>query len=175
MPDTVILPLANALLTCLQTTAGANPDPPAQFCLRAGTLVVHDVDAETGTDKVCCPGLGYVRLGRVFASTDFPNPDARSDKCLSLTRALELFVGVVRCIPGMATPEGPDCADWTAAAVHDADDIQALWDAVCCWQDSDAFKLIKGRRFSIVSTDVAQQGDCIERFLTVLVEIPKCC
>lgn len=175
MPDTLILPLANALLDCLETTAGANPDPPAEFCLRAGTLVIHDVDAQASLDKVCCPGLGYVRIGRVFPTSTFPDPDARSDKCLSLARGLELIVGIVRCIPGMGDPAGPTCQDWTSAAVHDANDIQALWDAVCCWKDTTAFNTIRSRPFSTIDTNVVQEGDCIERFLTVLVQIGKCC
>ena len=176
MPDTIILPLANALLDCLETTATANPDPPDQFCLRVGGPVIHDADAQGSLDKICCPGLGYVRLGRNFpSSSDFPAPDPRSEKCLSLARAQELFVGIVRCIPGMATPEGPTCANWTAAAVHDADDIQAIWDAVCCWVGTDAFKTVRGRPFSILGTDVVAEGDCIERFMTILVQIPKCC
>lgn len=175
MADTLILPLANALLDCLETTAGANPDPPAEFCLRAGGPVIHDVDAQASLDKVCCPGLGYVRVGRVYPSTEFPDPDPRSDRCLSLTRSLELFVGIVRCVPGMGTPEGPTCEDWTSAATHDADDIDALWKAVCCWKDAAPFNTMRGRRFSIISTDVTAQGDCIERFMTILVEIRKCC
>lgn len=175
MPDTVILPLANALLTCLETQATANPDPPAEFCLRAGTLVIHDVDARASADKVCCPGLGYVRVGRVYPSTSFPDPDLRMDKCLSVSRVLELFVGIVRCIPNIATEQGPDCADWTLAATHDADDIQAIWDAVCCWVNTTEFRRIRQRRFTIVDTTVVQEGDCIERLATVLVEIPKCC
>lgn len=175
MPDTIILPLANALLTCLTTTAGANPDPPAQFCLRAGTLVIHDVDAQASADTTCCPGLGYVRIGRVYVSTDFPEPDPRSDRCLSLARVVELTAGIVRCVPGMGTAEGPDCADWTSAATHDADDIQALFDAVCCWVDTDEFKVLRTRPFSIMESNVVQEGDCIERFLTVLVQIPRCC
>lgn len=176
MPDTIILPLANALLTCLETTATANPDPPAEFCLRAGTLVIHDANAQNSSDKVCCPGLGYVRIGAVYpSSVEFPAPDPLSDKCLSLARALELTVGIVRCVPGMGTPEGPDCVDWTSAATHDADDIQALFDAVCCWVETTEFKRTRGRPFSIVRSDVVQEADCIERFLTILVQIPKCC
>ena len=175
MPDTIILPLANELLACLETTAGANPDPPAQFCLRAGTSVIHDVDAQASLDTTCCPGLGYVRIGRVYPSTTFPELDSRSDKCLSITRALELTMGVVRCIPGMGSPEGPSCDDWTAVAVHEANDIQALFDAVCCWVQTQEFNRLRGRRYSIVESDVTQEGDCIERFMTVLVEIPKCC
>lgn len=176
MPDTLILPLANALLTCLETTAGANPDPPADFCLRAGTLVIHDVDAQASADKVCCPGLGYVRIGRVFnSSVDFPSPDPHSEKCLSLARAVELTAGIVRCVPGMGTPEGPTCEDWTTAATHDADDIQALFSAACCWVLTDDFKTVKGRPFSIIESNVVQEGDCIERFLTILVQISRCC
>jgi hypothetical protein len=177
MPDTIILPLANALLTCLDAAASANPDPPAQFCLRAGNLVIHDIDAQSSLDKVCCPGLGYVRIGRVYPSSqDFPAPDTRSEKCLSLARALELTVGIVRCIPGMGTPEGPTCADWTSVATHDADDIQALFAALCCWVDTPEFKSRpRGRPYSIGESNVIQEGDCIERFVTVLVQIPKCC
>lgn len=176
MADTLILPLANALLDCLETTAGANPDPPAEFCLRAGTLVIHDVDAQASADKVCCPGLGYVKIGRVYpSSVDFPSPDPRADRCLSLARALELTMGIVRCVPGIGSLGGPTCEDWTAAAVHEANDIQALFDAVCCWKDTAAFNRIRSRPFSIVDSNVVQEGDCIERFLVVLVQIPKCC
>lgn len=175
MADQIILPLANALLDCLETTAGANPDPPADFCLRVGPSVIHDIDAAANLDKTCCPGLGYVRVGRVFPSTNFPDPDPRSDKCLSLARAVEMTLGIIRCVPGLGTPEGPTCEDWTASAVHDADDIQALFAAVCCWTGTEAFKRIKVRPFSIVGCDVLAEGDCIERFMTVMVQIGKCC
>jgi len=176
MPDTILIPLANVLLDCLETAATANPDPPANFCLRAGGPVIHDVDAAASLDTVCCPGLGYVRLGRNYpSSAEFPAPDPRSDKCLSLARVQEFFVGIVRCVPGLGTPEGPSCADWTAAAVHDADDIQAIWAAVCCWTDTTEFKRMRSRPFSIVGTEVVQEGDCIERFMTILVQIPRCC
>lgn len=176
MADLVILPMANALLTCLQTQVEANPDPVAQYCLRAGPSVIHDIDAQSSTDTTCCPGLAYVRVGRIYpSSNDFPAPDPRSDRCLSLARALELTMGVVRCVPGIGTPEGPSCADWTVAATHDADDIDAQWNAVCCWVLTDEFKTLRGRRFSIVTSDVIQEGDCIERFMTILVELPKCC
>lgn len=175
MADTVVLPLANALLDCLETEVSANPNVPAEFCLRAGVTVIHDVDGNTGVDKVCCPGLGYVRVGRVYPSTEFPELDARNDRCLSLARVLELTVGVVRCVPGMGTPEGPDCADWTAAALNDANDLDALFKAVCCWVGTDEFKRIRGRRFAIQESIVDQTADCIERSMTILVEIPKCC
>lgn len=175
MADTLILPLANGLLDCLETEVGANPDPVAEYCLRAGPTVIHDVDGNTGIDKVCCPGLGYVRVGRVYPSTSFPDPDPRNDKCLSLARALELTVGVVRCVPGMGAAEGPTCVDWTLAATHDADDIDALFKAVCCWTETAPFRTMRGRRWAIQESIVDQNADCIERSMTILVELPKCC
>lgn len=175
MADTLIIPLANALLDCLETEVELNPNPVAEYCLRAGPTVIHDVDGNTSTDKVCCPGLGYVRVGRVYPSTDFPDPDLRNDKCLSLARALELTVGLVRCVPGMGTPEGPTCAEWTAAAVQDADDLDALFKAVCCWVSSTEFKAVRARRWAIQESVVDQTADCIERSMQILVELPKCC
>lgn len=175
MPDEIILPLANSLLACLEISATANPDAPAEFCLRAGPSVIHDIDAQSSTDTTCCPGLGYVRVGRVYpSSSDFPAPDVRSEKCLSLARALELTLGIIRCVPGLGTPEGPSCEDWTATAIHDADDIDALFNAVCCWIDTAEFKKLRGRPYSILESNVIQEGDCIERFMTVLVQIPRC-
>lgn len=175
MADTLILPLANALLTCLETQLELNVDPPAEYCLRVGTETIHDVDGETGLDKICCPGLAYVRLGNVYPSSEFPDPDNRSDRCLSLARALELTMGVVRCIPGMGALEGPSCDDWTLAALHDANDTDALFRAVCCWRDGVEFARMQGRRFTVNGTTVLQQADCIERSMTVVVELPRCC
>ena len=175
MADTTILPLAQALLDCLTTELALNPDPPANACLRAGNQVIHDIDAGISADKVCCPGLNYVRIGQVFPSTDFPQPDTRSDRCLSLTRAVEFTAGVVRCIPRMGTPEGPTCADWTTAATHDANDIDALYRAACCFVETSAFKAMRGRRYTIQTSTVEQTADCIERMMLVLVEIRRCC
>lgn len=175
MADTVILPLAQVLLDCLETELALNPDPPANMCLQVGNQVIHDVDGAASLDKVCCPGLGYVRIGQVYPSTSFPAPDLRNDKCLSLSRVAELTAGVVRCIPGMGSEEGPSCVDWTAAAQHDADDLDALFKAVCCLTSSPEFKVIRGRRWSVQGSTVDQTADCVERMLTVLVEVPKCC
>lgn len=175
MTDTTILPLAQALLDCLTTELALNPNPPASACLRAGNLVIHDVDGEVSADKVCCPGLNYVRIGQVFPSTDFPQPDVRNDKCLSLSRAVEFTAGVVRCVPGMGTPAGPDCTDWTSAATHDANDIDALYKATCCFTETTAFKAMRGRRWAVQTSTVEQTADCIERMLLILVEVRRCC
>lgn len=174
MADTVIFSMATDLLACLQTALAANPDPPAEACLRAGDQVLHDVDAGTSTDKVCCPGLAYVRIGGMFPSSNFPEPDTEPGKgtgCFPVSWAVELVMGTVRCVPGMGTVAGPTCADWTLAATHDANDLDAMRKALCCWGPG----LPRTRLWLAQVSTVEMTADCIERQLPLLVSIPKCC
>lgn len=174
MPDTQVVPQAQALLSCVAAQLALNPNPPAETCLRAGDLVIHDVDGQTSLDKVCCPGLAYVRIGSKYPSSDFPNPDAlpaKRNNCMPYRFAVELVMGVVRCIPGMGEVPGPDCADWTAAAVQDGDDLQALSSALCCWADG----LAPGRLWIAGTSTVAITADCIERQWPIIMEVGKCC
>lgn len=167
--------MAQAFLDCLTTELALNIDPPANACLQVANQVIHDVDAQLSLDKVCCPGLNYVRIGSVYPSTDFPAPDVRNDKCLSLSRAVEFTAGVIRCIPGMGSPAGPTCTDWELAALHDANDIDALFKAVCCFTESAEFRQMRGRRWAVQSSTVNQTADCVERILVLTVEVRKCC
>lgn len=173
MADTFVLPMANALLSCLTAELALNPDPPADSCLRAGDSVIHDANAETSVDKVCCPGLAYVRIGSMFPSSNFPDPDIQPARngCFPASWAVELVMGVVRCIPRMGTPAGPDCADWTLVATHDANDLDAMRKSLCCWGDG----LPKTRLWLAQTSTVEMNADCIERQLTVLVSVPRCC
>lgn len=167
--------MAQAFLDCLTTELALNPDPPANACLQVSNQVIHDVDAGASLDKVCCPGLNYVRIGTVYPSTDFPTPDTRNDKCLSLSRAVEFTAGVIRCIPGMGSTAGPTCADWELAALHDANDIDALFKAVCCFTQTPEFKAMRGRRWVVQTSTAEQTADCVERILILTVEVRKCC
>lgn len=174
MADTVILPMANDLLACLAAQLALNPDPPADACLRAGDQVLQDVDAGTGIDKVCCPGLAYVRIGNMFPSSNFPEPDSQPVKgngCFPVGWVVELVMGVVRCIPGMGTTAGPTCADWTSVATHDANDLDAMRKALCCWGPT----LPRTRLWLAQVSTVEMSADCIERQLPLLVTVPKCC
>lgn len=175
MADTTLLPVARAFLDCLVTELALNVDPPANACLQVANQVIHDVDAGASLDKVCCPGLAYVRIGTVYPSTDFPAPDVRNDKCISLSRAVEFTAGVIRCIPGMGSVAGPTCADWELAALHDANDLDALFKAVCCLTETTEFKAMRGRRWAVQTSTVEQTADCIERLLVLTVEVRKCC
>lgn len=175
MADTVILALANQLLTCLGDKLDDNPEPPLNVCLRAGDQVIQDVDPTTNTDKVCCPGLAYVRIGSMFPSSSFPVPDTEPAKsgntCFPVAWGLELVMGVVRCVPGMASDSGPSCTDWTLAATRDANDLDAMRKALCCW----GAQLPPGKLWLAGTSTVNITGDCIERLMPVTVSIPRCC
>lgn len=165
--------MANNLLTCLSEQLALNPDAPAQSCLRVGNTVLHDVDAN-GTDTTCCPGLAYVRIGAMFPSSSFPEPDSvpgAGEGCFPVKWAVELTMGVVRCVPGMGTTAGPSCEDWTLAAIHDTNDMDAMRKALCCWQQT----LPRMRPWLAQTSTVEMTADCIERQMPVLVQIPKCC
>lgn len=174
MADVQILPRANDLLSCLAGQLALNPNPPAEACLRAGDIVLADVDGQSSLDKVCCPGLAYVRIGQKYPSTDFPNPDglpAKRNNCLPHRFAVELVMGTVRCVPNIGTTNGPDCADWTAAATTDANDLDAMSKALCCWAEG----LAPGKLWLAGTSTVQMTADCIERQWPILMEVGKCC
>lgn len=175
MPDeTFITTIANQLLTCWCDQLELNPAPPAECCLLTGDLTIHDINAQNGLDKTCCPGFAYVRLGSMFPSSNFPAPDTEPGKgngCFPVSWAVELTMGIVRCVPGMGQPSGPDCVDWTLAAQHDANDMDAMRKALCCWQP----QLSRGRLWLAGASTVTLSADCVERQMPVLVQIPKCC
>lgn len=171
MADSTILTAANRLLACLCAQLELNPDPPQNCCLRAGDLVLQDVDAQGGFDKTCCPGTAYVRIGAMYPSSNFPAPDEVTVKCYPVAWAVELVMGTIRCIPRMGDPAGPDCDDWTLVATHDANDMNAMMLAGCCWAD----QLPRGRLFQLGTSTPRMSADCIERVMPVVVQLPKCC
>ena len=172
--ETTLIPMANQLLTCLCDLLDTYPNPPANCCLRTGDLTIQDVDADSALDKVCCPGLAYVRIGNMYPSSTFPLPDtepAKGNGCFPVSWAVELTLGVVRCVPGMGSNAGPSCTDWTAAAQTDANDMEAMRKALCCWGPL----LPRGRLWLAGTSTVNLTADCIERSMPVLVGLPRCC
>jgi len=165
---------ANRLLDCLCEQLAANPNPPAECCLRVGGPVIHDVDGQISSDKVCCPGLGYVQIGSKYPSSNFPAPDqepAKRNNCMPVAFAAELTFGVIRCVPGMGTPQGPTCDDWTAAATQDALDLEAMGRALCCFGEG----LRPGGLWLAGTSTVQLTADCLERQWPLVISTGKCC
>lgn len=174
MADTQIIPQANRLLECLQEALEDNPNPPANFCLRAGNLFIQDVDGSISVDKTCCPGTAYVRISDKYPSSIFPAPDTEAYKrnnCMPVQFGVVLTMGVARCVPGMGSLEGPTCEDWTAAAVQDADDLDAMTKALCCWAEG----LPPGRLWMPQTSTPSLVADCLERTWPIIMQVGKCC
>jgi hypothetical protein len=121
------LTVANLLLDCLCKKLAVRENPPKLCCLRFGTDVTQDVLPE----DVCCEGLGYVRFGAMFPSSQsFPEPDSAADNCQGQMWALELEMGVLRCgNPG-------SCEEWTSGAAQHFSDRMAMTEALCCFKQS---------------------------------------
>lgn len=174
MASDLALPLAQALLTCLCNASGVT-----NCCLRVGTAVVHDADLNT---DLCCEGFAYVRLGTVFASDAFPEEDINrqaDSNCPPPSWAVELVAGIVRCVPvGGENGEMPTCADWTSAAVQNFADAQALRAAACCFiqqvRDTNNPQLVGMSALIGRQEQGDPLGGCIERRMTITVQIPNC-
>jgi hypothetical protein len=68
--DQTVLPVAQQLLACLCEALSTNPNPPAQCCLRVGDVVYADFNQY---QDQCCDGLAYVRVVRIYPTSEFPS------------------------------------------------------------------------------------------------------
>lgn len=135
MAETLVQPVMDALLTCFCAQLAANPNPPAQCCLRWG----NSADALFGTlEDECCQGLAYVRLASVYPTGNaFPSPETDSpvNGCGVQAWAVQLEMGVFRCASVGTVETVPTCAEWTSLSTQMVLDVQAMRLAICCLQD----------------------------------------
>lgn len=165
---------ASVLLDCLQQQFdGSLPDLPVpqNFCIVPGTEIAEDVDPIAGTD-LCCDGLGWVRIGDPYPSSNFPEPDAVTTKCFPVAWAQPYEVGILGCYPS-GQLAALTCAQKNQLAVEDAARIQALKKAACCYGDTVRQR---GRLWTIQSIGVqGPRGNCISRVMSIVIQLPKCC
>lgn len=171
----------NTMLQCLCEEAQRVPNPPKNCCFRAGESVVHDLGVH---EDQCCEGIAYVSLTTINPTDNFPRPDvirqvahAGSATCAITSWAVQMKVGIVRCVP--AGGEDPlQCADWNAIALQQVYDAKTLRRAGCCFRTeiTTSDGLMNGMGVLIgEQTQTDPQGGCIERNMTVLVQIPSDC
>jgi hypothetical protein len=168
-----VLTMANSLLACLEQKFAGITGPPGDFCLRAGEQVSEDIDPFTNED-LCCSGLGWVRIGGTFPSSNFLEPDGALKRhgCLPTGWAQELEVGVLRCYTPGADARIPTCAEHTTAATNYASDMMVIKNAICCWVET----LPKGRLYAIQSiVPSGPRSNCIQTVGSIIVHAPKCC
>lgn len=165
--------MANLLLDCLQEQFDYPGLPtPANFCLIPGTEIAEDVDPLTGQD-LCCDGLGWVRIGEAYPSSDFPTPDQLSNKCFPVQWAQRYEVGILGCYPSESS--ALSCKAKNELAVEDALRIKVLKLAFCCFGQNKTIQQ-RGRLWTVESISVqGPRGGCISRVASVLVQVPRCC
>lgn len=179
MADTLMEAIALYLKNCLCTATEAQDNPPANCCYRLAGDVAFDASI---TQDLCCEGLAYVSFGDNWPSADsFPETDiirqARS-QCAPPSWGVSFKIGIIRCSPVGTDVSMPTCEDWTAAAMQAMADAKSLRTAACCFRDGyttidpqlDGMSVVIGRQ-----TANTPQGGCVERSMTIDVQVPSVC
>lgn len=167
MADTLVTPLAEALLACLcAELANTIGGSPCQCCLRPGT-------APPPADACCACGAGQgqasVQVTRIFASQDFPRAGVSGPltECTALGRAAELTLTVFRCVACVDESGLPSCDEMADDARKILDDAQAMWRAVvCCDWRGDEQRFIPGEW-----RPLAPLGCCAGGTMSVTVDL----
>jgi hypothetical protein len=151
---------AQALLSCLedQLIDLADPIPSKNICLRVGEI---PMDIEHGSD-ICCEGFAWVRVTRVYPSVDFPTQLVSPSFCNTTSYAVELQMGVMRCMPFEK-----DCEVWTAVALRADEDAAAMRRALCCFLPMVATDNLLPGEWVPVGAD----GGCIGGTMSVTVQV----
>ncbi len=167
---------SDSLLACLTSQFNLLPAAvrPGNYDKIAGTFFVEDIDPFFGKDK-CCQGTGWVRVGDLYPTMEFPEPirGVQAGSCLPPKWVLALDVGVARCYPGYGNPKGPSDADHAAARAMDLLDLQTIQCAIACWAKT---LRPKGTAYVVSGIIVTGPGGaCISRIGSILVEVSKPC
>jgi len=129
IPPQVLTPLAD-LFDCLCTEVNL-VHPVCSCALLPGQAVAWDYCGECG-DKC---GQAWLRLMRVYPYDVWPDP-ATGGKCTS-PLAMEVEIGVVRCIPALGEGgELPDIADIELSTMLQIADMWAMYRAIVCCKSS---------------------------------------
>lgn len=126
--------IAQALLACLDLAYQDMDEAirPGQICLRVGT-VPYSIGTQ---ENLCCTGLAWVRIVRIYPTTSFPLEDQTALACPASAYAVELEMGAVRCLPDHGAQSGATCEEWTAAFLAVDEDAATMRKALCCMEDN---------------------------------------
>lgn len=132
MTDNMVFPMAQQLLECLCDALATNPEPPLDCCIRSGDQAYADMSQLANQ---CCTGMAWVRISRIFPTTEFPTQTEVWTPCAHVQFAAELEMGVWRCEPQQDGQHLPTCTEWTDSAQLVANDWEAMVRAACCFED----------------------------------------
>jgi hypothetical protein len=171
-----VLAYSIQLLEALQEQYPAQGTAPSNFCLRAGesSSVVEDLDPWSGED-LCCAGLGWVRMGLSYPSSNFPAPDEaiKQNGCWPVAWATEIEIGLMRCYHPGGQERMATCPEHTQAAINYATDLCTIKQALQAWERQ---LQPKGRLYQIQGIGPSgPRANCIQTVGTLLIQTKKCC
>lgn len=166
IPDLLVTPYAERLLTCLcaalEETIGG---PTCQCCLRPGGL-------NPPADACCACGSGQgqasVQVLSIYPTTKFPQrgPGATVNPCNSFGWAAELAVVVYRCVSCADETGFPSCDELTNDARKILSDAAAMRRAVMCCDWRDDQQVVPGEW-----APISPAGCCGGGRMTVTVDL----
>lgn len=179
MADPMITNLAAAALSCLNTAVTGSPNPPQNVCYRVEYEPPHELTQWT---DICCEGLAYVSMGDQFVSfASFPEADIVRQaemRCSLPTWAVQLRLGIVRCIPTLGEDgEPPTCQEQADAFQQEIIDAKSLRWAACClrsWVLRPQEEAFRGMQMTIDRQQKVTLGGCMERYVPVTVQFTDC-
>jgi hypothetical protein len=163
-PDTRALPVAQLLMRCLCAAVLQNPKPPAICGFRIG-----DTGNPLGglLEDECCDGLAFVRVGRIYPTFNVPNQNPEAISC-ALEWAVELEMGIWRCVPVGTASAPPSQAEWDQANTDQLNDWATLRDALCCFLTQRDQRSVGVEQWAPKSDP---DGGCFGSSLTLTAEI----
>lgn len=166
---TFVSDVAQQLLSCFDTALQDEDTPPGQICLRVG-----EVPFSAGlSEDLCCSGLAWVRVLRIYPSISFPTQDSNPNDCQSSSYAVELEMGAVRCLPFGNNNAGPSCDQWTAVFFQVDEDAAAMREAICCMRDliEDGTTTLADQILADEWVPIDGEGGCIGGRMTVSMQV----
>jgi hypothetical protein len=177
--DTMVMPVLNAALACLEGLGPIWPNAPALFELRSGNSFTASADS---TLDECCAGIAWVRLGTGWPTDNFPVQKIDVGEATETDWAFQLEFGIQRCIPTQGDDGMPGSvvtrAQWAATVQQEADDASMLRKALCCLRDTYHYVngLPMGNSGIIfgIQTPLENSGPCGGIMVVATVRVPAC-
>lgn len=168
--DTAVMPLLISIMGCLQAELMRVTSPPQNFHIRPGATFSPMPDDHRDE---CCEGIAWVRPGVMFESVDFPQQLSTVYAPGTSQWALQVELGVERCIPLIGPGGGdpiPTGAQWLAATQAAMDDRAALRRAICC------VRALLGQKRVVVGqiTPLENEGNCGGEVVILTIALQAC-
>jgi hypothetical protein len=164
------MPVLVQAYNCLKSSALQVPTPPARFHIRPGAT--FSASADDHTDE-CCEGVAWVRGGLLYETDAFPTQRSDAGVDQPAYYALQVELGIVRCLPTQGPDGGGSILDevqWRAAAQATEDDRWALRTAVCCLRNVYGVDAVIPGSYAPLESE----GNCSGITVLVTVRLPAC-